>query len=126
MDVEQGQLELQFTPKGTDTSALLGQASAEGDAKSLEEQLEVLHESIGDIRNGVEASCSTSEEERGPDQGAQRRRSRISLRKACELVQEVVLPVCVVVLGVGFSLAALYVALASALWPDKPSQPDRI
>ena len=86
----------------------------------------MLHESIGDIRNGVEASCSNSEEERGPDHGGQRRRSGISLRKACELVQEVVLPVCVVVLGVGFSLAALYVALASAIWPDRPSQPDRI
>ena len=31
----------------------------------------------------------------------------------------------VVVLGVGFSLAALYVSLASAIWPDMSSEPDR-
>ena len=34
-----------------------------------------------------------------------------------EVVQEVVVPVVVVVLGVGFSVAALWVSLSSALWP---------
>jgi hypothetical protein len=35
-----------------------------------------------------------------------------------ECVSEVVLPVTVVVLGVGFSLAALWVSLAKMLWPQ--------
>ena len=34
--------------------------------------------------------------------------------------QEVVLPVVVAVLGVGFSVAALWVSLSTALWP-KPN-----
>ena len=102
------------------------QGSAEGDAKSLQEQLEVLHESIGEIRNGEEASCSTSEEGRARYPVLRHSRGgRFSLSNALEVVQEVVLPVCVVVLGVGFSLAALYVAMASAIWPDMSPNPDR-
>lgn len=37
--------------------------------------------------------------------------------KWLELFNEVVAPVVVVVLGVGFSLAALWVSLSAALWP---------
>ena len=108
-----------------DLPEVLLQGHTEGDAKSLEEQLEVLQESIGNIRSGGEASCSTSEEGRVQDQGLQCRGGRERLRNACEVVQEVVLPVFVVVLGVGFSLAALYVALAAAIWPDMSPNPDR-
>lgn len=42
------------------------------------------------------------------------------LRSCRETLQEVVLPVAVAVLGVGFSVAALWVSLVAALWP-KPS-----
>lgn len=41
-------------------------------------------------------------------------------RKLRESLEEVVLPVAVVLLGVGFSVAALWVSLSQALWP-KPS-----
>ncbi len=34
-----------------------------------------------------------------------------------ELFHEVVVPIIVVVLGVGFSVAALWVSLSTALWP---------
>ena len=34
-----------------------------------------------------------------------------------EVVQEVAVPIIVVVLGVGFSVAALWVSLSTALWP---------
>ena len=37
-----------------------------------------------------------------------------------EVGQEVVLPIIVAVLGVGFSVAALWVSLSTALWP-KPN-----
>ena len=108
-----------------DLPVSLLQGAAEGDAKSLQEQLEVLQESIGDIRNEGAALCSTSEEGRGREQSLQHQGGTVSLRKAREIVQEVVLPVLVVVSGVGFSLAALYVALASAIWPDMSTNPDR-
>lgn len=85
----------------------------------------MLQESIGDIRSGGEASCSTSEEGRVRNQGHQCRGGRGRLERFREVVQELVLPVVVVVLGVGFSLAALYVALASAIWPDMSPNPDR-
>ena len=85
----------------------------------------MLQESIGDIRNEGAALRSTSEEGGGREQDSQCRGGRVGLRKACEIVQEVVLPVLVVVLGVGFSLAALYVALASAIWPDMSTNPGR-
>lgn len=72
-----------------------------------------------------EASCSTSKEEEGRCQASHSRQQSLSLQKAAELVQEVVLPILVVVLGVGFSLAALYVSLSSAIWPDSSLKPDR-
>jgi len=110
----------------TDFCSSLAQGSAEGDAKSLAEQLEVLQESIGGIRDEIEAeaSCSTREECKAGVYAPQGRESGVNLRKVWEIVREVVLPILVVVLGVGFSVAALYVALASAIWPDGLSQPD--
>ena len=103
------------------------QGTQEGEAKALAEQLEALQDSIGDIMNGVEPPCSTSEEEMERDQSSSARvpGSRLSLGKAREGLEEVVLPVLVVVLGVGFSLAALYVSLVSAIWPDMSPEPDR-
>ena len=110
------------------SSSCASQGTQEGEAKALAEQLEALQDSIGDIMNGVEAPCSTSEEERGRDQSRSPRgdgSSRLSFRRAKECLEEVVLPVLVVVLGVGFSLAALYVSLVSAIWPDMSPEPDR-
>ncbi|CAK0750260.1 hypothetical protein CVIRNUC_001976 [Coccomyxa viridis] len=103
------------------------QGTQEGEAKALAEQLEALQDSIGDIMNGVEAPCSASEEGQGRAQSGSPRRdsSRLSFRKAKECLEELVLPMLVVVLGVGFSLAALYVSLASAIWPDMSPEPDR-
>ncbi len=125
-DSYEGTIGLWLTWEGNDLWEFLLQGSAAGDAKSLQEQLEVLQESIGDIRNREEASCSTSEEGRARYPVLRHGGGGFSLRKACEVVQEVVLPVFVVVLGVGFSLAALYVAMASAIWPDMSPNPDRI
>ena len=108
-------------------SSCASQGTQEGEAKALAEQLEALQESIGDIMNGVEPPCSTSEEGQGRDQSRSPRGdgSRLSFTKARECLEELVLPVLVVVLGVGFSLAALYVSLASAIWPDMSPEPDR-
>ncbi len=108
-------------------SSCASQGTQEGEAKALAEQLEALQDSIGDIMNGVEAPCSASEEGQGRAQSGSPRRdsSRLSFRKAKECLEELVLPMLVVVLGVGFSLAALYVSLASAIWPDMSPEPDR-
>ena len=98
---------------------VLVQGSRDGEAKALAEQLDVLQESISEIISGSEASGSRGGETRDQLQSSGRR-GCCSRQRLLEVLQEVVLPLFVVLLGVGFSVAALYVSLASALWPASP------
>ena len=70
-------------------------------------------------------SCGASGEAGSSDRVAERELggtalpSRRGWRQRCgECVSEVLLPVIVVLLGVGFSLAALWVSLSKVLWPQ--------
>ena len=66
--------------------------------------------------------AGSAEQREGAEEGAdgvvaigQRRTCRVSVRQWGEFLGEVVLPVAVVLAGIGFSLAALYVAIVRAM-----------
>ena len=103
---------------------LFRRTGAGGEAEDVLPALDSCGEECRGTERGVEGGAEVSNallvEHSGRAQrqcrGAATRRDRWQRMREC--VSEVVVPVVVVLLGVGFSVAALWVAFAKAVWPQ--------